>query len=88
MMCSKLPRTDSIQELARFWDAHDLMDFQDEWEEVSEPAFGGGGSVRVPLKARESKASRRIAESKGFSQVELVRQWVVRDLERKAGNVR
>ena len=35
----KLPKTDSIQELARFWDAHDLTDFEDELEEVKEPVF-------------------------------------------------
>lgn len=39
MKTSKLPRTDSIQELARFWDTHDLTDFDDELEEVTEPVF-------------------------------------------------
>jgi hypothetical protein len=40
MTTRKLPKTDSIQELARFWDAHDVTDFQDELEEVTEPVFG------------------------------------------------
>ena len=35
----RLPQTDSIQELAKFWDTHDLTDFEDELEEVSERAF-------------------------------------------------
>jgi hypothetical protein len=26
----KLPQTDSIEELAKFWDAHDLIDFEDQ----------------------------------------------------------
>jgi len=30
----KIPETDSIQELARFWDTHDLTDFEEELEEV------------------------------------------------------
>lgn len=34
-----LPRTDSIRELADFWDAHDLTDFSDQLEEVAEPLF-------------------------------------------------
>ena len=34
-----IPQTDSIQELAHFWDTHDLTDFSDELEEVSEPVF-------------------------------------------------
>ena len=33
------PRTDSIQKLAEFWDTHDLTEFEDELEEVSEPVF-------------------------------------------------
>jgi hypothetical protein len=35
----RLPKTDSIQELARFWDKYDLTDFEHELEEVTEPAF-------------------------------------------------
>ena len=34
-----LPQTDSIQELAQFWDTHDLTEFADELEEVIEPVF-------------------------------------------------
>jgi hypothetical protein len=36
----KLPQTDSIEELARFWDSHDLTDFEDQLEEVTEPVQG------------------------------------------------
>jgi hypothetical protein len=39
MKKSKLPKTDSIQELAAFWDTHDLTDFEDELEEVAEPVL-------------------------------------------------
>jgi len=35
----KIPETDSIEELARFWDTHDLTDFEDQLEEVVEPVF-------------------------------------------------
>ena len=35
----KLPKTDSIQKLAEFWDTHDLTDFEDQLEEVTEPVF-------------------------------------------------
>ncbi|MCF8143096.1 MAG: BrnA antitoxin family protein [Deltaproteobacteria bacterium] len=34
-----LPQIDSIQELARFWDTHDLADFEDQLEEVRESVF-------------------------------------------------
>ena len=39
MKTSKLPRTDSIHELGRFWEKHDLTEFEDELEEVIEPYF-------------------------------------------------
>jgi hypothetical protein len=39
MKTPHLPKTDSIQELAHFWDKHDLTDFEDELEEVTEPVF-------------------------------------------------
>ena len=32
MKTQRLPQTDSIQELAQFWDTHDLTDFEDELE--------------------------------------------------------
>ena len=30
---------DSVQELAQFWDTHELTDFEDQLEEVTEPVF-------------------------------------------------
>ena len=39
MIHLKIPETDSIQELASFWDTHDLTDFEDQLEEVTEPVF-------------------------------------------------
>jgi hypothetical protein len=35
----KIPSTDSVEELAQFWDTHDATDFEDEVEEVTEPVF-------------------------------------------------
>jgi len=47
MKTKTLPRTDSIQELARFWETHDLTDFEDELEEVAGPVFGRDDSIRL-----------------------------------------
>ena len=44
-----IPQTDSIQELAHFWDTHDLTDFEDELEEVSVPVFERKTMVIVRL---------------------------------------
>lgn len=35
----KIPATDSIQDLAKFWDKHDLTDFENLLEEIREPVF-------------------------------------------------
>jgi hypothetical protein len=35
----ELPSTRSIEELAKFWDTHDLTEFDHELEEVTEPLF-------------------------------------------------
>lgn len=40
MNIEKIPQTDSIQKLAEFWDTHDLTDFGDRLEELTEPVFG------------------------------------------------
>jgi hypothetical protein len=46
----RLLKTDSIQELSRFWDAHDLTDFHDELEDVTTPVFERTSTpIRLPL---------------------------------------
>jgi hypothetical protein len=39
MSPQKIPPTNSVQELAQFWDTHDLTDLEDPLEEVIEPVF-------------------------------------------------
>ena len=73
----KLPQTDSIQELAQFWDTHDLADFEEELEEVAEPVFERATTVTLRLESAEAVAVKRIAESKGLTDTNLIRQWVL-----------
>jgi hypothetical protein len=82
----KLPRTDSIRELAKFWDTHDLTDFEDQLEELTEPVFVRGTPVQVSLPSRAAEAIRKIAQSKGLSQEELIREWVLQKLSRRKGD--
>jgi predicted DNA binding CopG/RHH family protein len=81
----KLPRTDSIQELAKFWDTHDLTDFQDEMEEITEAVFVRETAIPVPLHSGEAEAVRQLAQAKGISQGELIREWVLQKLARRKG---
>jgi hypothetical protein len=43
----KPPKTDSVLELAEFWDTHDLTDFEEELEEVHEPVFRRVSTIKV-----------------------------------------
>ena len=76
MSSPNLPKTDSIQELARFWDTHDVTDFEAELEEVGEPVFDRQTVVQVPLTCQDAEAVQDIAKQKGLAAAELIRQWV------------
>ena len=85
MKKSKLPKTNSIQKLAEFWDSHDLTDFEDELQEVAEQVFVRGGAIQVPLESRDLAAVERLARSKGVSPEQLVRSWVLQRIARRSG---
>jgi predicted DNA binding CopG/RHH family protein len=76
MKTEALPKTDSIQELAQFWDTHDLTDFEDELEEVTEAAFERRTVIPLNLESSEAEAVKRLAEAKGVADAELIRGWV------------
>jgi hypothetical protein len=75
MKGEKIPETDSIEELARFWDSHDLRDVEDQLEEVSEPVFQGEPGVRlsIRLNSKELERLRRLASERGIEEVVLIR---------------
>ena len=76
MKSPKLPQTDSIQELAQFWDTHDLADFEQELEEVAEPVFVRDTMVTLRWESVEAEAVKRLAKSRGVADVGLIHQWV------------
>jgi predicted DNA binding CopG/RHH family protein len=75
-MAQKIPQTDSIQELAHFWDRHDLTDFEDQLEEVSETVFERS-TVKIHLQSDEVEMIRKLASSRGISHANLIREWVL-----------
>ena len=78
----RLPNTDSIAELAAFWDSHDLTDFEKDLEEAAEPVFvrAKGTSLSIDLQPTEAQHLRRIARSKGVKETTVLRQWIVERL--------
>ena len=78
MSAAKIPRTDSIEELARFWDHHDLTDFEEELEEVpAEAVFERETVVNVHLSCKEAESLKQLAKSKGLDDADLIRQWIL-----------
>ena len=75
---NKIPQTDSIEELARFWDTHDLTEFEEDFEEVSERVFERKTDPVIRLQLTQDQASilHRLAESRGVDDGTLVREWV------------
>jgi CopG antitoxin of type II toxin-antitoxin system len=82
MNSPKIPHTDSIEELARFWDTHDHTDFGDELEEVTEPVFEHSAVVKIPLEPQEIEAVKEIATNNGIGSAELMREWILEKIPR------
>ena len=82
----KIPNTDSVEELARFWDAHDLTDFEEDLVEMKEPVFvrSKGASLRIVLQPTEARYLRKIARSKGVKETTVVRQWIREGLQKSS----
>ena len=77
MKSEKMPQTDSIQELARFWDTHDLADYDDQLLEIPGPVFEGETVIPIHLPSREAQALRQIAKDKGIGEEHVIREWVL-----------
>ena len=75
-MAQTIPQTDSIQELAQFWDVHDLMDFEEQLEEVSGTVFERS-TVKIHLEFDEVETIRKLASSRGISHANLIREWIL-----------
>jgi hypothetical protein len=82
MKAPTLPKTDSINELARFWDSHDVTEFEGELEEVEEPIFERkrGRALVLRLEPEEARTVQTIAEARGVEQSDLLREWVLEKL--------
>ncbi len=89
MKTTRLPQTDSIEELARFWDSHSLTDFEDELEEVTEPVFVRDSETVavVHLPPEKLAAVQRIAKARGIDDGDLLREWVLEGLDHAVAGV-
>jgi hypothetical protein len=90
MKRQRLPDTDSIEELAKFWDAHDLTDFEQVLEEVGKPVFvrRKSTSLSIDLRPKEVQRVKSIALSKGFSETTMLRGWILERLRESSASGR
>lgn len=75
MKKSTIPQTDSIAELAAYWDSHDLTDHEDDLEEVANP-FTSQNVIEVALNESQLAGAQEIADSRGITLPALIQQWV------------
>lgn len=86
-MNTRIPQTDSIEELAAFWETHSVTEVEDELEEVTEPLFentvtlGAPGNITVPLSPLEAEFVKTVARHQGISPSEVIREWIVKRIE-------
>ena len=78
MKARKIPESDSVEELARFWDTHDLTDFVDLLENVPKQVFERKPETVIPVRLRRQEVEevKRVAKTRGVREATLLRQWV------------
>lgn len=84
MKPSEIPQTDSIEQLAKFWDAQDITNFEDELEEVVEPVFEQKTetTVTIRLHTQEATLLKKIASAQGLEDSVLLREWIREKLQK------
>ncbi len=80
---TQIPQTDAVEEMARFWDTHDITDFEDELLEIAETVFDREDRivVQVSLDHKEADALHRIAQSRGMTDTDVLKEWVSEKLD-------
>ena len=76
MIKEKIPQTDSIKEIADFWDTHDITDYDNELEEVHEQIFDSKRELSIKLDSDEINEIEKLAKLRGISNTELIYEWV------------
>jgi len=74
---NRYPRSHPIQALAEFWDTHDLTDFEDQLEAVTDPIFVRASLVQIHLQPVEVEAIKQVAQQRGIDYTDLIQEWVL-----------
>ena len=65
MKARKIPESDSVEKMARFWDTHDLTDFENLLENVPKRVFERKPETVIPVRLRRQEVEevKRVAKT-------------------------
>ena len=84
---SKIPKFKTLEEEAKFWDAHSFVDFKDELEEIGvEVDLQRPKEETLVLRLQKDikKKLEKVAKSSGLNISSLVRLWLIEKLQSSA----
>ena len=78
-----IPEFKTIEDMAKFWDSHDITDFEGELKEVQKPVFKlvPGRVISIMLAPGQYKELKNIADQKNISASSLVNKWIVKHIK-------
>jgi predicted DNA binding CopG/RHH family protein len=80
---SRIPDFKNYEEEAKWWETHNLADYQDEFE-IVEAEFDKNLShgLTIRLDPETLNKVRSLAKKKGIGPTTLIRMWILEDLEK------
>ena len=89
-LLKKLPRLESIEALAKFWDEHDVTDYDAQLKEVKDRVFDRSAkrTLVIQLDARSMKGLKQVARANGVGHASLARRWIQNEIQREKGGKR
>ena len=78
---SRIPNFKNRQEMAKWWDSHDLGDYQDEFKTVKAKFSKNlSSTLNVRLEPKTIEKIRQQAHKKGLGPTTLARMWILEHL--------
>ena len=80
---SRIPDFKNYEEEAKWWETHNLADYQDEFEIVeAEFAKNLSHGLTIRLDPETLNKVHSLAKKKGIGPTTLIRMWILEDLEK------
>lgn len=78
---SRIPEFKNRQEMAKWWDSHDLADYQDEFKTIKAKFSKNlSSTLNVRLEPKTIEKIRQQAHKKGLGPTTLARMWILEHL--------